>query len=75
MKASEFREMNPDELVDELATLQRKLFDIRTQAVTEKLEDPTQLTKARRNIARLKTILREQELARKPSAPEESEAD
>jgi large subunit ribosomal protein L29 len=70
MKASEIREMNPDELVDELANLQRKLFDIRTQAVTEKLEDPTQLTKARRDIARLKTIIREMELAREPSAPE-----
>ena len=63
MKASEIREMNPDELVDELENLQRKLFDIRTQAVTEKLEDPTQLTKAKRNIARLKTIIRERELA------------
>ena len=63
MKASEIREMNPDELVDELETLQRKLFDIRTQAVTEKLEDPSQLTKAKRDVARLKTILRERELA------------
>ena len=67
MKASEIREMNPDELVDELANLQRKLFDIRTQAVTEKLEDPTQLTKARRDIARLKTIIRERELAQQES--------
>lgn len=63
MKASEIREMNPDELVDELENLQRKLFDIRTQAVTEKLEDPTQLTKVRRDIARFKTVIREQELA------------
>ena len=68
MKASEIREMNPDELADELAALQRKLFDIRTQAVTEKLEDPTQLTKARRDIARLKTIIREMELAQTESA-------
>ena len=67
MKASEIREMNPDELVDELENLQRKLFDIRTQAVTEKLEDPTQLTKARRDVARLKTIIRERELAQQES--------
>ena len=67
MKASEIREMNPDELVDELGNLQRKLFDIRTQAVTEKLEDPTQLTKARRDVARLKTIIRERELAQQES--------
>ncbi len=69
MKASEIREMNPDELVDELETLQRKLFDIRTQAVTEKLEDPSQLTKAKRDVARLKTILRERELAQPESEP------
>ncbi len=67
MKASEIREMNPDELVDELETLQRKLFDIRTQAVTEKLEDPSQLTKAKRDVARLKTIIRERELAQQDS--------
>ena len=64
MKAAEIREMNPDELLDELQNLQRRFFDIRTQAVTEKLEDPTQLTKARRDIARIKTVLRERELAR-----------
>ena len=63
MKASEIREMNPDELVDELESLERRLFDIRTQAVTEKLEDPTQLTKARHDIARIKTIMRERTAA------------
>lgn len=59
MKASEIREMNPDELADELESLERRLFDIRTQAVTEKLEDPTQLTKAKRDIARIKTVMHE----------------
>ena len=63
MKASEIREMNPDELTDELERLERRLFDIRTQAVTEKLEDPTQLTKAKRDVARIKTVLRERQLA------------
>ena len=65
MKASEIREMNPDELDDELENLQKKFFEIRTQAVTEKLEDPTQLTKVKRDIARIKTVLRERQLARK----------
>ena len=63
MKAKEVREMNPDELQGELESLERRLFDIRTQAVTEKLEDPTRLTRARRDIARLKTVIRERELA------------
>ena len=70
MKASEIREMNPDELVDELESLQRRLFDIRTQAVTEKLEDPSQLTKAKRDVARLKTIIRERELEKQESETE-----
>ena len=59
MKASEIREMNPDEFQDELESLERRLFDIRTQAVTEKLEDPTQLRKIKRDIARIKTVMRE----------------
>jgi large subunit ribosomal protein L29 len=65
MKAKEIREMNPDELDGELETLEKKLFEIRSQAVTEKLEDPTQLTKTKRDIARLRTILRERVLAKK----------
>ncbi len=65
MNASEIREMNPDELVDEMENLQKKLFEIRTQSVTEKLEDPTQLGKIKKDIARVKTILRERELESK----------
>lgn len=63
MKASEIREMNPDELDDELERMERKLFDIRSQAVTEKLEDPSLLTKTKRDIARVKTIIRQRQLA------------
>lgn len=63
MKAKDIREINPDELQAELDTLQRRFFDIRTQAVTEKLEDPSRLTKIKRDIARFKTILRERQLA------------
>ena len=65
MKASEIREMNPDELEGELERLETQLFEIRTQAVTEKLEDPSQITKLKRDIARVKTILRERELEQK----------
>lgn len=72
MKASEIREMNPDELEGELENLERRLFDIRSQAVTEKLEDPTQLTKTKRGIARLKTIIRERELSEQKEKQEQS---
>ena len=62
MKARDIREMNPDELDDELESLRRRLFEIRTQAVTEKLEDPSMLTKAKRDIARLLTVMRQREI-------------
>ncbi len=63
MNIKEIREMNPDELPEELEHQHQKLFDLRSQAVTEKLEDPTQLIKIKRTIARIKTVLRERELA------------
>ncbi len=59
MKISEIRDMKTDELHSELDRLRRHLFDLRSQAVTEKLQDPTMLTKAKRNIARIFTVLRE----------------
>ncbi len=62
MKASDIREMNPDELDHELETLERRLFDLRTQSLTEKLEDPTQLRKIRRDVARIRTVIREREM-------------
>jgi len=56
-KAKEFRERETQHLSSELAEKQKHLFDLRTQAVTEKLEDPTQIGKTRREIARIKTIV------------------
>jgi large subunit ribosomal protein L29 len=57
MKAKELREKSDDVLKEELAGKQRHLFDLRSQAVTEKLENPAQLGQTRRDIARIKTIL------------------
>lgn len=59
MKISEVRQLKTDELYAELGRLRRHLFDLRSQAVTEKLEDPSQLTKTRRDIARILTVLGE----------------
>ncbi|MBU0637504.1 MAG: 50S ribosomal protein L29 [Planctomycetes bacterium] len=59
MKVDAIRTMKNDELHAELERLRRHLFDLRAQAVTEKLEDPTQLGKARHDIARLLTVLHE----------------
>lgn len=51
--------MGMDELGDRLKELQRNLFDLRTQAVTEKLENSKAIRNIRRDIARLKTVINE----------------
>ena len=58
-KARVYREMSSDELEDKLEEFQRHLFDLYSQAVTEKLENSKAVTNVKRDIARLKTILRE----------------
>ena len=58
MKAAEIRQLSDVELTSELDRLHRHLFDLRAQAVTEKLEDPSMLKKTKRDIARLLTIQR-----------------
>ncbi len=60
MKIEEIRAMKADELHNRLEELRRHLFDLRAQAVTEKLEDTTQITKTRREIARVLTVMQEQ---------------
>ncbi len=62
MTTKELRDKATDALTHELAEKQRHMFDLRSQAVTEKLEDPTQLGKTKREIARIKTIIRQREL-------------
>jgi large subunit ribosomal protein L29 len=59
MKAKDYREMGMDELGDRLKELQRNLFDLQAQAVTEKLENSKAIRNIRRDIARIKTIIHE----------------
>ena len=63
MTLKEIREKDAAGLKTELTEQQKHLFNLRSQAVTEKLEDPSQLNKARKQIARIKTILRQRQLA------------
>ena len=63
MKAKEIHEKESEHLKHELVERQKHLFDLRSQAVTEKLEDPSQLGKTRKDIARLRTELRKREIA------------
>lgn len=59
MKAKNYREMGPDELEGKLEELQRHLFELKSQAVTEKIENSKTIKNARRDIARIKTIINE----------------
>lgn len=68
MKISEIRNMSDAELQVEIANLKRKIFDLRSQSVTEKLEDTSQVTKTRRDIARIATVIRERERSAKQTA-------
>lgn len=59
MKAQNYREMSQDELEGKLQEMQRHLFDLRSQAVTEKLENCRAVANVKRDIARIKTVVRE----------------
>jgi large subunit ribosomal protein L29 len=59
MKAQHYREMSQDELENKLEDFERHLFDLRSQAVTEKLENSKAVINVKRDIARIKTIMRE----------------
>ena len=62
MTTKEIREKESGHLNTELAEKQKHLYELRGQAVTEKLEDPSQLRKTRRDIARIKTELRQRQI-------------
>lgn len=62
MKASEIRELRPEELADKLDDMHKQLFALRSQAVTEKLENSHAISNVKRDIARIKTIMKENEL-------------
>ena len=63
MKQQNYREMSHDELDMKLEELEKHLFDLRSQSVTEKLENSKAIINVRRDIARIKTIKRERALA------------
>jgi len=61
-KTKEYRDKAVDALQLDLTEKQKHLFDLRSQAVTEKLEDPSQIGKTRKEIARIKTVIRQHEI-------------
>ena len=61
MDAKELRSKSPTELADELVKLRKEQFALRMQRATGQAPKPDQFGKVRRNIARLKTVLREKQ--------------
>jgi large subunit ribosomal protein L29 len=55
MKAIEVHKLTGEEIDAELTKLRHSLYDLRVQATTEKIEDPTRFGKVRRDVARLLT--------------------
>ena len=62
MKTKELRDMTTKELNDKLAELKSELFNLRFQLATGQLDNPMRIKTVRKNIARVKTIVREREL-------------
>ncbi len=62
MKPSEMREKSIIELNSELVALKEELFKLRFQHATNQLDNPLKLKSVKRDIARVRTILREREL-------------
>jgi large subunit ribosomal protein L29 len=63
MKYKEINEKDDAGLKELLTERSRHLFDLRNQSVTSKLEDPSQIGKAKKDIARIKTVLRQRTIA------------
>ncbi len=72
MKTAELRELTYAELGDKLAEAKEELFNLRFQLVTNQLDNTTRITQVKREIARIKTVMREQEIAAWQQAQEEA---
>ena len=62
MELNKIREITDVELSAELDKMKQELFNLRFQHVTGQLENPVRMREVKRNIARVKTIIREKEL-------------
>ena len=63
MKATEVRKMSAEELSAKLLDLKKDLFQLRLQHATNQLDNPIRIAEVKKDIARVKTIIREQQLA------------
>ena len=63
MKANEVRKMSASELESKLVDLKKDLFQLRLQHATNQLDNPVRIAEVKKDIARVKTMIREQQLA------------
>jgi len=63
MKASDLRDKTPDQLDDELIKLKKEQFNLRFQAATGQLENTARVRHVRKEIAKVKTVLKEKQTA------------
>ena len=64
-KAVDIRDMSDDEIKTRIAEAQEELFRLRFRGATQQLENPSLIKSLRRDVARMRTILREREMAGK----------
>lgn len=69
MKAKEVRGKEDGEIRFELTKLEQELFDLRFRTLTEGNADPAKIRRSRRDLARMRTILRERELGVRGQEP------
>ena len=62
MKANELRDKSMEELEAQLVSLKKDLFFLRMQHATNQLDNPLKIQSVKRDIARVKTVIREREL-------------
>ena len=62
MKASEIRQLSPAELESKLQDLKAELFNLRFQLAINQLDNPMRVSAVKKDIARVKTVLRENEI-------------
>jgi len=62
MKASEVVMLSPDELEEKLTGLKKDLFFLRMQHATNQLDNPIRISQVRKDIARVKTVIRQKQL-------------
>ena len=64
-KPADVRDMTTDEIRDQVAQKQEELFRLRFRGATQQLDNPALIKSLRRDVARMRTILREREMAGK----------